>query len=470
MRSFIGWRKYGGIVLLGMVWLTCGCGASDDAGGTGALTDAQLENLVKRSYQYVAMYNVNNKFAMSQGGWNTVQADTQLKDHTLTAIARPNNDTLYIGCLLDLRAEPMIIDFPDFESDYVSLMVTGYDHYVNVPMTSRLGDFDRPEKVLLYTVRSGGYDGAAVEGVDRIFEATGDFVSAVVRVMPHASDTDRFARILQQMKQVRVYPLSEHLGTEARIAPDPGFPEVGETNVDVFANNLLPVMQFVFNHTTFDPADPIDAAVLAAYEPIGVAPGREFDPQLVAVIDGARIRKIAERISAAELRRGTDPSFVEESLTGLFQPKGKMTPQLLLFQSVTGPIGLPAREAVYPAIDTAEGESMNALHDYVIRMSEGAMPPAKAFWSITLYDTANGFFIPNPRKKYSVGANAGMKLDPDGGIAVYIAAEQPEGVPEENWLPIERKDLAIDAILRIYVPDLEAMQSWEAPVAERLGG
>jgi hypothetical protein len=33
------------------------------------LSDAEIENLVRRSYQYVAMYNVNNKFALKQGGW-----------------------------------------------------------------------------------------------------------------------------------------------------------------------------------------------------------------------------------------------------------------------------------------------------------------------------------------------------------------------------------------------------------------
>ena len=54
------------------------------------LTDAEIENLVRRSYQYVAMYNVNNKFAMTQGGWNTVDVDTELKDHTMKDIARPN--------------------------------------------------------------------------------------------------------------------------------------------------------------------------------------------------------------------------------------------------------------------------------------------------------------------------------------------------------------------------------------------
>jgi len=129
---------------------------------------------------------------------------------------------------------------------------------------------------------------------------------------------------------------------------------------------------------------------------------------------------------------------------------------------------MPAVEAVYPAVATTDGQPMNARHDYVIRMSASELPPAQAFWSVTLYDTRNGFFIPNDRKKYSVGENGGMKLDEEGGIDIYIAAEKLEGVPDENWLPIERKDLDLSPQLRLYVPDLEKYKTWKPPVAERL--
>ncbi len=61
-----------------------------------------------------------------------------------------------------------------------------------------------------------------------------------------------------------------------------------------------------------------------------------------------------------------------------------------------------------------------------------------------------------------------MKLDASGGIEIHIAAEQPQGVPEENWLPITRKDLVLDVIMRVYVPDLEKMKTWEAPKAEKV--
>ena len=110
------------------------------------LNDEQIENIVRRSYQYVAMYNVNNKFALNQGGWNTCEVDTQLQDHTTREIARPNNDTLYIGCMLDLRKDPVTLEIPAFDTEYASLMVTGYDHYVNVPLSTTKGDFKKTGK------------------------------------------------------------------------------------------------------------------------------------------------------------------------------------------------------------------------------------------------------------------------------------------------------------------------------------
>jgi len=428
------------------------------------LTDAQVENIVRRSYQYVAMYNVNNKFALKQGGWNICDADTKLKDHTMREIARPNNDTLYIGCLLDLRKDPVILEMPAFDSKYVSLMITGYDHYVNIPMSTRLGDFRKPEKMLLYSARTAGYEGDAVKGVNRRFEATGDFVSAVFRVMPHANDQARFKRIVKQMQSVKAVSLSEYRGAKAKRIDDIKFPPVGKTDADIFANNLLEVMQFVLNHTTFDPKNELDQKLLAAYKPLGVVPGRAFDATKVADIDRARIRTVAERIATTELADMNKPG-AKGDLGSMFQPKGRMKLEVLLAQSVIGPIGVPAAEALYPPIVTTDGKPMNAQHDYVIRMAAKNLPPAKAFWSVTLYDTKNGFFIPNDRKKYSVGENAGMKLNKDGGIEINIAAQKPKGVPEENWLPINRKDEDIGAIMRIYVPDLEKMKAWQAPKA-----
>ena len=465
------------LIVVGLVVGLTACGQQQDAPpveaepaepAAASLSDAEIENIVSRSYQFVAMYNVNNKFAEAQGGYNTVLARTELVDHTMTDIARPNNDTLYIQVMLDLRQEPMLLRFPAFDSKYVSLMLSGYDHYVSVPMSTRLGDFAAPETVLFYTERTKGYSGEPVEGVDQVVEMTGDFLSAIVRVMPHSADPERFARVVDQIKSVELLSLSGHLGQTRPEDSGFEFPTVGKTDADIFGTNLFEVMQFAFNHTTFQPDDPLDVDVLAAWEPLGIVPGGSVADAAVVDYDRDRFRQTAAMVAQANLEGLGDAGFVGRVTQYWGQSKGNTTLEGVLAMSVIGPIGLPLTEASYPTIFTADGSTPNSANDYVIRMSAEELPPAEAFWSITLYDLERGLFIPNEQYKYSVGENAGFKLNAEGGIEIYIAAEKPEGVPAENWLPINRDDTDLSLNLRIYAPDLEQMKTWTTPVAERL--
>ncbi len=447
--------------------------SSGDVKDNVQLTNEQVENIVRRSYQYVAMYNINNKFAlaptgMSTKGWNKGLTNTTLFDHTVKAIARPNNDVLYQAAMLDLRRDAAIFELPAMDSKYVSMMATGYDHYVNIPMSTIDGDFKNPVKVLFYSARTEDYHGESIEGVDRIFKMSGDFVSVVLRIMPHANDKARFDRIVNQINSIKGMTLSEYLGKPKKDIDDIKFPDYGDTDADVFGNNLLEVMQFVFNHTTFDPNNELDKELLAAYKPLGVEPGKTFNPTNVAKIDGKHFREVSLKIKSEELARMNNAEDIKRLIPTLFQAKGQMTLESQVLQSVVGPIGLPARQAMYPPVVTSDRKPMNAQYDYVIRMTRTQLPPALGFWSLTLYDTENGFFIPNDHKKYSVGENAGMKLNADGGIEIYVSDIKPSGVPNENWLPINRKDEDMDIILRVYAPDLEKMKTWQAPRAEMI--
>jgi hypothetical protein len=438
------------------------------------LNREQVENIVRHSYQYVAMYNVNNKGAeapesspMGTGGWNKLSKNTSLFDASIKLIARPNNDTLYQIAMLDLRDQPMILDVPPFDSKYVSLETSAYDHYVSVPMSSIKGDYKKPEKVLFYTARTRGYKaGDKIAGIDRYLEMSGDFVMAFHRIMPHANEPEKFKRITAQINELQLMSLSEYQGKSVQATSAINFPEVGVTDTDVFANNLLEVMQFIFNHTTFDPQDEHDQALLAAYKPLGIEPGKAWDPLTAAKIDGDLFREVTGEVQQGVLALLADSANNTKFMPLIFQPKGQIALETQVVQSVLGPLGLPASEALYPSVAAADGKPMNALNDYVVKMSKDEMPPAKAFWSLTLYDNKNGFFIPNEHNKYSVGENAGFKLNADDGIEIYIAAEKPAGVPKENWLPINRGDEAIDLSLRIYAPDLEKMKTWKAPSAE----
>ena len=84
--------------------------------------------------------------------------------------------------------------------------------------------------------------------------------------------------------------------------------------------------------------------------------------------------------------------------------------------------------------------------------------PAGAFWSLTLYDREIGFIIPSEHKKYGIGKNGGTEPDDEGGFAIYIAAGKPEGVPDENWLPIARENFDLSPQMQLYEPDLDKLK------------
>ncbi|RJG42689.1 DUF1214 domain-containing protein [Motilimonas pumila] len=435
------------------------------------------------------MFNVNNKFALDEsnplatGGYNQYHANTTLADHTLKAIARPNNDTLYGVAMVDVTEQPVIMQFPAFDSNYVSLMVTAYDHYVNIPMSVSQGDFSEPANILFYSERTPGYDGAPIEGIDQVFEVSGDFISAALRVMPHMVEPDRLAANQAAITSVSLKTLPEFLDKQSAVtASSPldvttnplsleedkaRFPNFG-SDFEIFEQRFVEVMQFVVNHTTFDANDAADQALLKALAPLGVKPGNIFDAKDAAAIDGVALRKAAQRFATSSLAKIGDAQFVANNLDDIFLPKGEISPELLALLSVVGPIGVPAQEALYPQLITEDKQVMNAMNDYEIVMTADELPPAKAFWSLTLYDLENGFFIPNEQKKYSVGENAGYKLDENGGIRIVVSAERPEDVPVENWLPIQRGDIDMNTQMRLYIPDLDKYENWSTPTVRRI--
>ncbi len=182
------------------------------------LSDTQIENIVRRSYQYVAMYNVishgalNKKNPQNTGGWNRMFVAKKLADHNLKTIPRPNNDTLYLPVTLDQRDDAVVVKFPAFDSRYVVLETSSYDHYINIPLSTTYADFKRPTTMLFYTARTKGYNGEPIEGIDKTLKMSGDFAGAFLRVMPHANDPERMKRIISAMKSLEVMTLSKFLG------------------------------------------------------------------------------------------------------------------------------------------------------------------------------------------------------------------------------------------------------------------
>jgi hypothetical protein len=119
--------------------------------------------------------------------------------------------------------------------------------------------------------------------------------------------------------------------------------------------------------------------------------------------------------------------------------------------NLLGPGWNRPQDAVYPLSQKdANGDEYNgAENKYVMRFEKGQMPPAEAFWSLTLYDT-DFFFVPNAINRYELSQRNQFITNPDGSVDLYLQAESPGKDKEANWLPAPKGKF--DLVLRIYSP------------------
>ncbi len=127
------------------------------------------------------------------------------------------------------------------------------------------------------------------------------------------------------------------------------------------------------------------------------------------------------------------------------------------------------QDALYIGTDLdGDGKRLNgAGNTYTLTFSKGQLPPAKAFWSLTLYDTEHFFYI-NPQKVYSRGTkNKDLQFNPDGSLTIYIQNQSPGADKETNWLPCPAEPFSV--LIRIYVPDESVLQGpYSPPPVERM--
>jgi hypothetical protein len=95
----------------------------------------------------------------------------------------------------------------------------------------------------------------------------------------------------------------------------------------------------------------------------------------------------------------------------------------------------PAEDAVYPLLTAdADGEPPTGDHDYVIHFDADELPPAYAFWSVTMYD-AEGFQVANQLNRFAIGDRDPLRLNAGGSLDLYLQHINPGPDRESNWLP-----------------------------------
>jgi hypothetical protein len=106
---------------------------------------------------------------------------------------------------------------------------------------------------------------------------------------------------------------------------------------------------------------------------------------------------------------------------------------------------------------------LSGAHDYALHLDKSSLPPAKAFWSISMYSARTATLVPGAKRAVLTDQTA--KKSGDGSIDLTFAADAP-AKNESNWLPAPKGEAFI-VVLRVYEPS-DGASSWSAPVVKRL--
>jgi hypothetical protein len=120
--------------------------------------------------------------------------------------------------------------------------------------------------------------------------------------------------------------------------------------------------------------------------------------------------------------------------------------------------GLPRR------LPRQDGEALDGGKAHRLRIP--ANPPAKLFWSVTLYEAATRTPLRNEQRIADRSSRQDLVANADGSVDSYTGPKPPTG-SENNWIPTE-PGRAWFSYIRLYGP-LEAYfdQSWPLPDFEQ---
>jgi hypothetical protein len=205
---------------------------------------------------------------------------------------------------------------------------------------------------------------------------------------------------------------------------------------------------------------------------IGLEPGKPFgpaklDPSLVKTINSAAKDALIDLEQSGKSGAGiglhVNGWFYQTSTVGTYGTAYKLRGMAAL---IGLGVNLP-EDAVYPAsfVDS-EGKPYSGANRYLLHFEKGKLPPANAFWSVTLYDK-DGFQAANALNRFAIGDRDKLKFNADGSLDLFIQNDTPGIDKEANWLPAPTGEFNL--AMRLYSPRREALDgSWTPPPVKKV--
>ncbi|MGB0084179.1 MAG: DUF1254 domain-containing protein [Rhodomicrobiaceae bacterium] len=382
-------------------------------------------------------------------------------------VVRPNFDTLYSSAWIDVTSQPVVLSVPDTGGRYYLLEML--DMWTDV--FAVVGSRTTGTKAGNFALVGSDWNGTLPEGIEKIVTPTPRFW-IIGRTQTNGPADYEFVHRIQD--GYKLTPL-DRWGQDyippgnqpVDVASDDATPPQTQVN-RLDGIGMLSRLAELFSKY---PPHANDYPMLFRLRALGLEPGKPFnpaalDPETVKTINQVAGETLADMPAAMrKIGQVVNGWSVATQFIGTYGTSYKQRAVIAL-----GGLGanLP-EDAVYPtAFADEDGRPLISTENYVIHFDKGQLPPADAFWSITMYDK-DGFQVPNPINRFALGDRDKLTFNEDGSLDIYMQAESPGKDKESNWLPAP-KDAPFQPTMRIYSPRNEVADGRWAPPPIRKAG
>lgn len=434
------------------------------------ITPAEAQAIAKEAYIYgfpfVEGYKTLYKQALDQGSpdfkapFNQIGHARGVATPDDTWVVTPNSDTPYSFAWLDLRAEPIVITMPKIEkARYYSTQLIDLQTFNFAYLGTRAFGNDGGD----FLIAGPDWKGEKPAGVKAVIPCETELCYALFRTQLYNPDDLASVGRIQDGYQVR--PLSVYLGKPAPAAapvvnwPKPSADMTEGPTLFAYLNFLL---QFCPTHSS-------EKELMARFATLGIGANTPFDVDKCAPdVKQAVEAGIAEfwKVDFAGLMAKVNAGEVTSG--ELFGTRAFLNNnyRYRFLGAKLGLYGNSRDEALYPPyfVDAENNKLDAATNRYELCFAKGQLPPAGAFWSLTMYDGKSQLLVANPIKRYLLNSTMldSFKYGDDGSLTISVGKDSPGAAEVSNWLPAP--DGPFYCILRIYIPGPETFNGqWKQP-------
>jgi hypothetical protein len=375
-----------------------------------------------------------------------------------------NVDTLYASTFLEVAAQPLILTVPATDATYSVLLLDPYgDIFSTNISTTGAG---------VYALTGPGFSGTLPSSVTQV-KVPYNYMELIFRADKFsASGEDQTAEASAFRAALETQELCDYTGTACPggsstggttlVLPETAFAQpyktIADTEIATEPLMFLKQLQTAVHGTPTPPMSADVKALSSLFDRL-FGDGGKGMPWDFATGAQAAHQLILDRY----LTHTGTTNWIN------FTNIGNWGDQVVERSSITEFIQYGNGHdtaAYYQAFQDGTGAPLNGKggQGYVLHFAAGQLPDAQRFWSLTAYTPNAIELVANSAAKYDVASyQPGLVTNSDGSLDIYMAPEQPAGVPAANWLPVPTR--AFNVMLRVYGPEGSVASATYVPPA-----